>query len=105
MAAIKTLYGAPSTSFYNSWYDDDALWNKLEAADKKNEIIVCNTTGSNHYTTNEVGLAHGHIYTVLGVVKIKDDAGKEVKLVKMRNPWGAEYYHSDYSDSSSKWTS
>ena len=41
----------------------------------------------------------------MGVVKIADDSGTDVRLVKMRNPWGTEKYHSDYSDSSSKWTS
>ena len=37
--------------------------------------------------------------------KIKDDSGKDVKLVKIRNPWGTEGYKGDYSDSSAKWTS
>ena len=41
----------------------------------------------------------------MGVKKITDDSGKEVKLVKVRNPWGTEKYNGDYSDSSAKWTS
>jgi hypothetical protein len=41
----------------------------------------------------------------LGVKKITDDSGKEVKLVKVRNPWGSEKYNGDYSDSSKLWTS
>ena len=63
------------------------------------------TAGDDHDYQNAVGLAMGHIYTVLGVKEIKDDSGNDVKLVKIRNPWGTEKYHDDYSDSSPKWTS
>ena len=38
------------------------------------------------------------------MVTIQDASGNDVRLVKMRNPWGTEKYHSDYSDSSSLWT-
>ena len=41
----------------------------------------------------------------MGVKKITDDSGKEIKLVKVRNPWGTEKYTGDYSDKSTKWTS
>ena len=40
----------------------------------------------------------------MGVKTIEDSEGNDVKLVKMRNPWGAETYHSDYSDESALWT-
>ena len=47
----------------------------------------------------------GHAYTVLGTKLIKDIRDNtDVKLVKIRNPWGAEDYKGDYSDSSTKWT-
>lgn len=83
----------------------DALWTALEAADKRKDVIQTGTAGSNHSTKNAVGLSNGHAYTVLSVIKIKDDSGTEVKLVKVRNPWGTENYKGDYSDSSAKWTS
>ena len=47
----------------------------------------------------------GHAYTVLEtklITDIRDNS--EVKLVKIRNPWGAEDYKGAYSDSSDKWT-
>ena len=89
----------------NSKYTTKALWKLLKAADKRKDIIQTSTNGSNHSNKNAVGLSLGHAYTVLGVKKIKDDSGKDVKLVKIRNPWGREGYKGDYSDSSAKWTS
>ena len=62
------------------------------------------TEGSNHFHENEVGLAMGHAYTVLGTKVLKDADGNDIKLVKIRNPWGSEGYKGDYSDSSDKWT-
>ena len=37
---------------------------------------------------------------VLGHVQLSND----VRLVKLRNPWGYEKYHGDWSDESSLWT-
>ena len=52
--------------------------------------MTCGTAGSNHFKENKVGLAMGHAYTVQGVVKVTDKEGKETRLVRLRNPWGAE---------------
>lgn len=49
---------------------------------------------------NHLGLAYSHAYTVLGTVMLSD----KTKLYKLRNPWGSESYHGDWSDTSSKWT-
>ena len=40
----------------------------------------------------------------MGVKELTKEDGSVIKLVKMRNPWGSETYHSDYSDSSDLWT-
>ena len=41
---------------------------------------------------------------MLGVKELEKEDGTVVKLVKLRNPWGTETYHSDYSDESLLWT-
>ena len=46
------------------------------------------------------GLAYNHAFTVLGPKLLSNGA----KLIKIRNPWGAETYKGDYSDKSAKWT-
>ena len=98
--AVKTLYGAASTTVYHTGMASAKLWKTLSAADKRNDIITTGTWS----TKNSVGLTAGHAYTVLGVKELTDTAGKKIKLVKIRNPWGTEGFKGDYSDSSKKWT-
>jgi hypothetical protein len=71
--------------------------------DKNNDILQCGTAGNNHDLENSVGLAQGHAYTVLSAHKV-NDGSKDIKLLKMRNPWGSEDYKGDWSDKSSLWT-
>ena len=42
----------------------------------------------------------GDAYTVIDTAILDDGT----KLIKMRNPWGSETYHGDWSDDSSLWT-
>lgn len=49
------------------------------------------------------GLAANHAYTVLGVASITKN-GKEVRLVKVRNPWGDNQYNGPWSEKSGDWT-
>ena len=102
-SAVKTLYGAPWTQYEHKDVDEDTLWEALKASDKNDDVIQCGTLGNNHSRQDKHGLAYGHAYTVMGVKELKKD-GNTIKLVKMRNPWGRETYHSDYSDSSDLWT-
>jgi hypothetical protein len=43
------------------------------------------------------GLIEGHAYTVLEVIDGLEGLSG-LKLLKMRNPWGFEEFHGDYSD-------
>jgi len=45
------------------------------------------------------GLVNGHAYSLIGVAEYQ-----QIKLVKIRNPWGAEKYKGPWSDKSSEWT-
>jgi hypothetical protein len=60
-------------------------------------------TGS-HDEKQTNGIAYNHAFTILGTKEVTDAAGTKTKLVKIRNPWGAEDYAGDWSDSSTKWT-
>ena len=46
------------------------------------------------------GLVTGHAYTVQGVVELSNG----VRLVKLRNPWGAELYTGPWFDGDPRWT-
>jgi len=51
--------------------------------------------------SNDLGIALMHAYTVLGTYTLSDGT----RLVRIRNPWGEEGFHGDWSDASAKWTS
>jgi calpain-15 len=78
----------------------------LVEADAKHDII---TAGSNfcgsHDDTTDAGVACSHAYSILATYNLLNaDNTVHARLLKVRNPWGAEQYGGDWSDSSTKWT-
>lgn len=105
--AVKTLYGAPAKFFDNSSNTADAIWEQIKGAKERGDVVLTGThpTGTRKNGENLWnGLSIMHAYTVLGPIVLTDEAGNEIKLIKMRNPWGAEDYDGAYSDKSSLWT-
>ena len=49
------------------------------------------------------GVISGHAYSLISIHEFKH-LGKEVKLVKLRNPWGSGEWTGDWSDKSNLWT-
>jgi len=66
--AMRFLTGAPSYTYSTSDYSSSAIWTALSAADSASLIITAGTpcTGSDS-STNAVGLALSHAYSVIGV--------------------------------------
>ena len=46
------------------------------------------------------GISYNHAYTMLGISVLSDGT----RLVQMRNPWGHELWHGNWSDESTLWT-
>lgn len=46
---------------------------------------------------NEHGLVAGHTYTILGVSEVLE-AGKPVRLAKLRNPWSTDKYNGPWGN-------
>jgi hypothetical protein len=51
-----------------------------------------------------MGIMSGHAYAILDVRVIQDDSGKNVRLLKVRNPWGSHEWTGAWSDDSPLWT-
>lgn len=104
MVSIATLAGMPSSFLGHKEMMPDDLWKKMTDADKRGDVIQTGTNngpgGEGDSDANSDGLSYGHAYTVLGVKQLDDGT----RLVKIRNPWGAELYKGKFSDSSGRWT-
>ena len=76
----------------------EELWEKLQKAFKKKYVLTAGT--ANAELVGKKGLDPGHDYTLINVYKVDDN----VKLVKLKNPYGNNEYTGDWSDYSDKWT-
>ena len=54
--------------------------------------------------TSDVGVVSGHAYSLISIHEIKDKNGQQVKLLKLRNPWGSGEWTGAWSDKSKDWT-
>jgi len=50
------------------------------------------------------GLAQGHAYSLLDVYSVANEEDEEIRLVKLRNPWGKTEWEGNWNDSSNLWT-
>ena len=52
---------------------------------------------------NDEGVISGHAYSLISIHEIQFE-GRELKLLKLRNPWGSGEWQGDWSDKSELWT-
>jgi calpain-15 len=45
-----------------------------------------------------VGLVDAHAYSLIAAKEIKNDLGKPIRLLQIRNPWGKKEWTGDWSD-------
>lgn len=49
----------------------------------------------------KMGLLNHHAYSIVSVVHVE---GADLRLIRLRNPWGTQVWNGDWSDGSSLWT-
>ena len=76
----------------------EELWEKLQKAFKKKYVLTAGTVNAEIVGTK--GLDPGHDYTLINVYTVKNN----VKLVKLKNPYGNSEYSGAWCDSSDNWT-
>ena len=83
----------------------DELWGHIKDAISKDYIILTNVhAGEASDRVKALGLVDNHAYTLIGAYEVEDKEGDEVRLLKVRNPWGHGEWEGDWSDNSDKWT-
>lgn len=102
--AASHLCGVPSYDVEHKDVaeDIDNFWAKLQAADSHNFTIMSASHGQGE-EESELGIISGHAYSLISVHIIESD-DTEVRLIKMRNPWGSGEWKGDWCDSSDLWT-
>jgi calpain len=98
--ALRDLTGASVKNFFTN-NNPDALWEKLMEAESKEFIMSAGTddlSGGSDVYISEIGICGSHAYSMLAVYQLKSVGGYyvrsglgeqcDVKLVKLRNPWG-----------------
>ena len=74
----------------------------LESADRRNFIMMAASHGEGE-NRNAEGVISGHAYSLISIHKVKYQ-GREVRLLRLRNPWGSGEWQGDWSDNSPLWT-
>jgi hypothetical protein len=95
--SLYALTGMPTVEFDTKTTSESLIWEYLSAADKRKYVMTASV--SRQDKTDLKGLVNNHAYTLIGVAEYN-----KIKLVKIRNPWGAEEYKGPWSDKSSEWT-
>jgi hypothetical protein len=92
--SVYALTGVPSFKMRHTAYPADRAWELFKEFDEKKYIMTCANFKSQH------GLIAGHAYTLIATAEYNGE-----RLVKVRNPWGKNYYNHTWSNSdTANWT-
>ena len=105
--AFEFLCPAPFDTFYHN-ADTKQLFDIITSAHKKGYIIVSDITETDNTNLDylsKMGLITNHAYSVIDTAVLRDSHnGNEIRLIKIRNPWGTNEWLGDWSDGSRKWS-
>ena len=97
------IMGVPSESHnHDEIKNNEEFFSMLEQCDKRNYTMMAASMGEGE-NQNADGVISGHAYSLISIHEFKHQ-GKEVKLLKLRNPWGSGEWQGDWSDKSQLWT-
>jgi calpain-15 len=99
---LRAITGAPTITYDHDLVKSEELMKQLKDGVKCGYAILC-SIDPEKYNYEESDLVSNFSYTVLGTYKVNTTKGN-VKLIKIRNPWGNFEWSGDWSDSSKLWT-
>ena len=83
----------------NRKFDQESLWKKMSHASVNRFNMTTGTSKRPPYN----GLKQDHVYVVCDAISVREK-GREVRLVKIRDPHGLNIWEGDWSPNSLKWT-
>ena len=103
--ALTDLTGAPCQTISRK---SPRLWDKIVDADQKEYRLTGGCVGTGMALEDDakykkLGLVLDHAYAIISA-KAANIAGRDERLLKIRNPWGEFEWSGDWGDSSEKWT-
>lgn len=77
----------------------------LESADSR-KFIMMSASHSQGETRGAEGIVTGHAYSLISTHRLKHgkNNNRELRLIKLRNPWGSGEWTGSWSDGSPLWT-
>ena len=103
--AATHLAGVPAESYLHDDLESsehEGFFEQLESADKRRFIMMAASRDSGE-SAGKDGVVTGHAYSLISIHRLEHE-GSEIKLFKLRNPWGSGEWTGDWSDNSEKWT-
>ncbi|KAF2816818.1 cysteine proteinase [Mytilinidion resinicola] len=108
--AVEDMTGGVTTTiFTNKILSKERLWKEL-LNEKRDFLFAASSPSLGSDSESRRGLALGHAYSVLKAIEEEDENGNKVRLVLIRNPWGARAWtgigewNGPWSDGSKEWT-
>jgi hypothetical protein len=105
------LTGVPTFVYYNeevfgsNGMGLDAAWTLLNQADAANYIVGAGSPGSgNDKAFTSCGINASHAYSLLAPFNMTDSAGKEWKMLMLRNPWRSGNYSGPWNSKDTNWS-
>ena len=100
--AFDVLTEALTQHIYINENKKKELWETIKEANDRHYIMAAGTKPG--FLMNWwVGLIESHAYTIIGIKDLNHN-NKNLRLIKLRNPWGEKEFNGDWSDKSNKWT-
>uniref|UniRef100_A0A8D0FES7 Calpain 9 n=1 Tax=Strix occidentalis caurina TaxID=311401 RepID=A0A8D0FES7_STROC len=85
----------------------DNFYEILEKALKRCSLVCCSiniSSAAESEAKTPFGLIKGHAYSVTGIDEVRY-RGRQVQLIRIRNPWGQVEWNGPWSDNSLEWRS
>ncbi len=100
--AYLCLTGCKSeTLIHDAYFADIPLFTNIINSVAENKLMC---SASNKDIDETLGIIGAHCYLIVSAHLVNLQSGEQIRLIKLRNPWGKYEWTGDWSDNSVKWT-